>query len=210
MTVTAALSLTDGRFLARLAADAIHARLTGGRLAVQVPPGPLHEDGASFVTLERAGALRGCVGTLEPAQPLHRDVVRNALQAMRDPRLPPVTADDWPALDVKVSVLTRPTPITATTRADLVAALDPGVDGLILHDNDGRRATFLPAVWAKIAEPDRFVAALLRKGGWPPAEWPPGLEALRYGSDEYKDASPREPIASPREPINSPQEPINP
>ncbi|GAA3289901.1 AmmeMemoRadiSam system protein A [Dactylosporangium vinaceum] len=196
MTGTAALSLADGRFLARLAADAVYARLTGTRLTTAIPPGsPLHDDGATFVTLERAGALRGCVGTLEPRRPLHRDAVRNAWEAMRDPRLPPVTIDDWPALDVKVSVLSAPQPLVATTRAELAAALRPGVDGLILRC-DGRRATFLPAVWAKIPDPDLFLAALLRKGGWATGEWPASLEALRYGSQEYRDPSPRDPITA--------------
>ncbi|WP_433056094.1 AmmeMemoRadiSam system protein A [Dactylosporangium sp. CS-033363] len=194
MTVTAALSLTDGRFLARLAADAIHARLTSTRMTSTIAPdSPLQADGASFVTLERAGALRGCVGSLEPVQPLHRDVVRNAVQAMRDPRLPPVTEADWPALDVKVSILSHPEPIAARSRDELLAALRPGVDGLILRE-DGRRATFLPSVWAKVTEPGQFVDALLRKGGWPAGEWPEGLQALRYGSTEFHDKAPRDPI----------------
>ena len=193
MTVTAALSATDGRFLARLAADAVHARLTGARLAARIPPdSPLHDDGASFVTLERAGALRGCVGSLEPIRPLHRDVVHNAMRAMNDPRLPPITAMDWPTLDVKVSVLDRPEPIPSTSRADVVSALRPGLDGLILLSDDGRRATFLPSVWAKVEDAELFVAALLRKGGWPEADWPPGLSAARYASTEFHDHAPRE------------------
>ncbi|WP_426509938.1 AmmeMemoRadiSam system protein A [Dactylosporangium sp. McL0621] len=198
MTVTAALSLTDGLYLARLAAGAVHARLTGAPLEDSVPPGsPLQAHGASFVTLERSGALRGCVGTLEPVQPLHRDVVRNAVQAMRDPRLPPVTSADWPALDVKVSVLTRPEPLPAESRAALVAALRPGVDGLILHDHDhAHRSTFLPTVWAKLPDPEEFVAALLRKGGWPAEGWPSDIEAFRYASTEFRDSAPRLPIAA--------------
>ncbi|WP_432985262.1 AmmeMemoRadiSam system protein A [Dactylosporangium sp. CA-233914] len=199
MTVTATLSLTDGRHLARLAADAIHARLTGDRLSAQIPPGSrLLHNGASFVTLERGGELRGCVGSLEPVRPLHRDVVQNAVRAMHDPRLPPVTADDWPALDVKVSVLSRPEPIPVDGRAKLVAELRPGVDGLILLDGV-RRSTFLPSVWAKAADPEQFLAALLRKGGWPAGDsaagdLPPGLTAMRYTSTEFRDDAPREPI----------------
>jgi AmmeMemoRadiSam system protein A len=192
VTVTATLSLTDGRFLARLAADAVHARLTGARLAARIPPGsPLHDDGASFVTLERGGALRGCVGSLEPVRALHRDVVHNAVRAMNDPRLPPITAADWPALDVKVSVLDRPEPLPAASREELLGALRPGADGLILRDEAGRRATFLPAVWAKVDDPELFVAALLRKGGWPADAWPGDLTALRYGSTEFHDHAPR-------------------
>lgn len=195
MTVTATLSLTDGRFLARLAADAVHARLTGARLAPRLPPeGRVHECGASFVTLERDGALRGCVGTLDPVRPLHRDVVHNAVRAMSDPRLPAVTGADWPLLDVKVSVLDPPEPVPAGSRAELLGALTPAVDGLILTDGP-RRATFLPAVWAKLPDPERFVAALLRKGGWPEDGWPEGLAALRYGSVEFHDRAPRPPLA---------------
>jgi AmmeMemoRadiSam system protein A len=196
VTVQVALSPAEGRLLARLAADAVHARLAGTRLAATLPPdGPLHADGASFVTLERAGDLRGCVGTLEPVRPLHRDVVHNALRAMNDPRLPPVTAADWPLLDVKVSVLGPPTPIPAATREELVAALRPGVDGLVLTDEE-RRATFLPSVWAKVSDADRFVAALLRKGGWPPTVWPATLVALRYTSTEFHDEPPRTALAA--------------
>lgn len=189
--MTATLSLRDGHFLARLAAGAVHARLTGGGLTATLPPGgALHEHRATFVTLECNGALRGCVGSLEPVHPLHRDVVHNARRAMTDPRLPPVTAADWPALDVKVSVLDPPEPIPAADRDELLAALTPGVDGLILIQ-DGRRATFLPSVWAKVADPAQFVAALLRKGGWPAQGWPPGMTALRYGSAEFHDHAPR-------------------
>lgn len=189
--MTAPLSLTDGQLLARLAADAVRTRLTSGRLLAQLPPdGLLHEAGASFVTLERAGALRGCVGTLEAIRPLHHDVVRNALRAMADPRLPPVTADDWPALDVKVSVLDRPCPVPAGNSDELLAALTPGIHGLILAD-DGRHATFLPSVWAKLPDGQRFLAALLRKGGWPDGGWPPGLKAQRYGSTEFHNRAPR-------------------
>jgi AmmeMemoRadiSam system protein A len=198
VTVTAALSLTDGLTLARLAADAVHARLTAARFTAEIPPeSPLHDHGASFVTLERSGLLRGCVGSLEPVQPLHRDVVRNAVQAMNDPRLPPVTAEDWPSLDVKVSVLSRPSPIPAHSLQELLTALRPGVDGLILTDAT-RRSTFLPAVWAKADSPEQFVSALLRKGGWPPGVWPGGLTAERYTSIEYHDDAPRPPLTAPR------------
>jgi AmmeMemoRadiSam system protein A len=182
----------DGRLLAGLAARAVHARLSGERLTAQLPPsGPVHADGASFVTLERAGALRGCVGTLDAIRPLHRDVVHNAVRAMCDPRVPPVTAADWPELDVKVSVLDRPTDLPAGTREELLAALVPGVHGLILTDG-ARRATFLPSVWAKLPSAGQFVDALLRKGGW--SAWPAGMRALAYGSAEFHDHSPRAPL----------------
>jgi AmmeMemoRadiSam system protein A len=144
--------------------------------------------GASFVTLESRGRLRGCVGTIEANRPLHQDVVRNTLRAMRDPRLPPVVAADWPDLDVKVAVLTPGGPLPTTSRADLEAALRPGVDGVLLTDG-WRRATFLPAVWAKLPDPAQFVAGLLGKGGWP--GWPEHVEASRYTTEVFVDPAPR-------------------
>ncbi|GIG52302.1 AmmeMemoRadiSam system protein A [Dactylosporangium siamense] len=190
--MTAPLSPVDGRLLAGLAAGAVRARLSGERLTAQLPrSGPVHADGASFVTLERAGALRGCVGTLEPVRPLHRDVVHNAVRAMQDPRVPPVTAADWPELDVKVSVLDQPADLPAGSRRVLLEALVPHVHGLILTDG-ARRATFLPSVWAKLPSAELFVDALLRKGGW--GEWPAGMRALAYGSTEFQDRSPRPPL----------------
>ena len=43
-------------------------------------PGPLRRPRASFVTLRREGALRGCTGSLEPDGPLVVGVARNAFR----------------------------------------------------------------------------------------------------------------------------------
>ena len=46
---------------------------------------------ASFVTLEKGGRLRGCIGSLEAWRPLAVDVAENAFAAaFRDPRFPAV------------------------------------------------------------------------------------------------------------------------
>jgi hypothetical protein len=189
--MSAPLTAAEGAALAGLAVAAIAARLAGHRLAGSPPDAPaLQAPGASFVTLENGGRLRGCIGTLEPARPLYRDVIRNAVRAMADPRLPPVTAADWPGLDVSISVLSPPETLPCPTREALLAALRPGTDGLILT-HGRRRATFLPKVWKKLPSPDRFVAALLLKGGWPAGQWPPGLSASRYQVVEFRDRPPR-------------------
>lgn len=179
----------EGAALVALALQAMAARLAGQRIEPGVPESErLTAPGASFVTLERTGRLRGCIGTIAARRPLYLDVVRNAVLAMADPRLPRVTAMDWPELDVKVSVLTAPEPIPVDDPAALVHELRPGVDGLVLTDDD-RRATFLPAVWAKVPDPTGFLAALLEKGGW--SAWPAGMRALRYTSIEFVDPAPR-------------------
>lgn len=187
----ATLSAVDGVALVSLAAATIEARLRGRAVPDEVPARPaLVEQRACFVTLEVAGGLRGCIGSIDAVRPLYLDVIRNAQRAMRDPRLPPLTASEWPRLDIKVAVLSPPEAVSAETREELLVALRPGVDGLLLTDG-GCRATFLPAVWDKLPDPARFVEALLAKGGWPVGQWPAGLRAARYTTAEYRDLSPR-------------------
>jgi uncharacterized protein len=181
----------DGSTLATLAATVVGARLAGQPVPDGVPSRPaLTAPGASFVTLEAGGRLRGCIGTIEAARPLYLDVIRNAQRAMRDPRMPPVVVSEWPVLDVKVAVLAPGGSVPAASRAEFVAALRPGIDGVLITDGT-RRATFLPAVWAKLSDPERFVSALLAKGGWPESGWPADLTASTYTTSEYRDPAPR-------------------
>jgi len=188
------LSEAQGTALVRYAAAAVWSRLSGVPADGRPPMEPaLRALGASFVTLERDGSLRGCIGTLEAARPLYRDVTRNAVRAAADPRLPPVNPTEWSTLDISVSVLSRTEPLAVQCLKELWAALRPGVDGLILIAGP-RRATFLPAVWAKLPEPDAFVAALLIKGGWPRDELPLGASVRRYTTISFHDAGPRSPL----------------
>ncbi|MCC3765473.1 AmmeMemoRadiSam system protein A [Glycomyces sp. TRM65418] len=149
---------------------------------------------ATFVTLERDGALRGCIGTLTALRPLAFDVVRNARLAARDPRLPPVLEAEVETLRCTVTILSPAEPIAVRGFGALFDVLRPGRDGLTLRDGGARRATFLPSVWANLPEPERFVAALLRKGRWPEplwsgelrsAPWPHGLAAERYATRSF-------------------------
>ena len=187
------LSAADGEYLVRLAAATVHAHLGGTAVNGQAPRSHvLRRVGCSFVTLERHHALRGCIGTLEPSRPLYRDVARNAARAMTDPRLSPLTVDEWPELSVSVSVLGLPEPMRARGLAELHRQLRPRVDGLILTAGS-RQATFLPAVWDRLPAPDEFVAALLAKGGWTADRLPPGIRAHRYTVMEFHSVQGRIP-----------------
>ncbi len=127
----------------------------------------LDQAGATFVTLLRAGKLRGCVGSLEAARPIGADVADNALAAaFRDPRFPALTRDEWPLCSVEVSLLSVPKPIQFADEDHLLALIRAGEDGLIL-EADGRRATFLPQVWESIADTRQFLDELMRKAGVP-------------------------------------------
>ena len=127
----------------------------------------LSQTGATFVTLTSDGALRGCIGSLQAARPLGADVAENALgAAFRDPRFPPMTAEEWPRVRVEVSLLSAPKPMRFADEADLLEQLKPGEDGVIV-EADGRRATYLPQVWESISDKRQFMRELTRKAGLP-------------------------------------------
>jgi AmmeMemoRadiSam system protein A len=152
---------------------------------------PLQEPRASFVTLERGDQLLGCIGTLMAAEPLVVDVARHALAAaFADPRLPPVTRDDFAEMSVKVSVLTTPEPVPAASFDELVAAVRSGVDGLLVEARR-HRATLLPSVWDHAADTDQFLGVLWQKAGLARGAWPAGVAVSRYTTEEFGDPGPR-------------------
>jgi AmmeMemoRadiSam system protein A len=143
---------------------------------------------ATFVTLTVREALRGCRGTIEPERPLYADVWHNAwASAYTDPRFWPLDERELPSLSIAISVLTALEPLAAQSEAQLLDALEPGRDGLVLRWG-GAAATFLPAVWETLPEPRAFLAQLKAKAGWPPSFWPPDMVALRYGTETFRSA----------------------
>jgi hypothetical protein len=131
----------------------------------------LCEDGASFVTLTIHGDLRGCIGSLEAHQSLALDVREHAYQAaFEDYRFPPLTKSELPAISIEISHLTVPVDLTYETADELLAALKPGVDGVILQDGF-KRATFLPQVWDQLPQAEAFLSHLCAKMGAPADLW---------------------------------------
>ena len=165
-----------GRTLLSIAREEIEQALFQGQKRQKDSPSPrdstsprdapwLRQAGATFVTLTKAGALRGCIGSLEAVRPLGIDAAENALgAAFRDPRFPAMTAGEWPECRVEVSLLSASKPIPFADEADLMAQIQAGEDGLIL-ECDGRRATFLPQVWEALPDKARFLAELMKKAG---------------------------------------------
>ncbi len=147
----------------------------------------LREPGAVFVTLKRQGALRGCVGSLSAVRPLIDDVRENAVAAaLRDTRFPPVEARELEELEVEVTELSVPEPMSFTGEADALAQLRPGEDGVVLRWC-GRRATFLPQVWESLPEPRTFLAHLKRKAGLNEDFWDDAVELERYRARKWSE-----------------------
>lgn len=146
---------------------------------------PLSEPGATFVTLKRAGDLRGCIGTLEATQPLIQDVARHAYAAaFEDPRFRPLQHEELEGLGVEISVISPMEPLAVTDEDALVAALRPGVDGLVLSAGY-HRATFLPSVWQQLEDPRQFLVQLRHKAGLPLDYWDRDLSFQRYTTESF-------------------------
>jgi AmmeMemoRadiSam system protein A len=185
------LTLEEQRTLLRIAREALERGVKGEklpRLDDASLPSHLREDGASFVTLTMRGQLRGCIGALEPYQPLAEDVREHAVAAaLEDPRFPPVSERELNAIEIEVSRLTRPIPLEYKDAEDLLSKLRPHVDGVILRDAF-RRATFLPQVWEKIPDPAEFLDNLCYKMGASPDLWRrKHLEVLIYQVEEFRE-----------------------
>jgi pyruvate formate lyase activating enzyme len=130
--------------LPRVARSAVTAKLHGGP---SEPPfraqGCLAQPGAVFVTVTNAaGDLRGCRGVTAP---IEKDIVRETWHsavtaALHDSRFPAVTATELAQLRFSVTVLG---PVEAVSSP---GELDPGVYGVIVSSNDGRKGVLLPAI----------------------------------------------------------------
>ena len=115
----------DRAVLLDIARQSIALGLQTGQPLVVDPddyPPELGQPLATFVTLRRAGELRGCLGGLEANRPLVSDVAHSAFgAAFRDNRFAPVTADELDQLEIHISILS---PLEPLSVPDEVALLD--------------------------------------------------------------------------------------
>ncbi|MDP3875351.1 MAG: AmmeMemoRadiSam system protein A [Methylobacter sp.] len=172
--------------LLELAKNSIqHGLQTGRPLTVDLAdyPAELTELRATFVTLQINHQLRGCIGMLEAVRPLAEDIAKNAFAAaFNDPRFAPLSAAEFAELDIHLSILTPAEPVSFSSEQNLVAQLQPGVDGLILEEGR-RRGTFLPSVWESLPEPRQFLRHLKQKAGLSPDYWSDTIRIYRYRAE---------------------------
>lgn len=182
------LSLALRQRLLQIAREAVFHRLTrSGDLNINLDhfPAELKVARATFVTLNIEGRLRGCIGSLQAHRELVRDVAGNALSAaFSDPRFKPMTLPEFDCTEVHLSILSPPAVLPITGRADLIANLRPGIDGLIIEEA-GRRATYLPSVWNQLKDPELFVSELRAKAGLPREGWGASTRAFVYQTEEF-------------------------
>jgi AmmeMemoRadiSam system protein B/AmmeMemoRadiSam system protein A len=168
--------------LLKLARSSIEEALRGNTL--ELDPDDYHAhlmfQGAAFVSLHKHGNLRGCIGSLAAHQALALDVMHNSVKAaFEDPRFPALSLEELPEIDIEISVLTKPEPMSCSDEVDCLQQLRPGIDGLVIQSGF-RRATFLPLVWRSLSEPAEFLKHLKQKAGMPVDTWPSDMQVWRY------------------------------
>jgi len=137
----------------------------------EIPAGLLEEKRGVFVTLQKTGRLRGCIGNIEPAKPVLEGVRENALHAaLDDSRFSPVTPEELADIDIEVSLLTVPEKLDHSDARDLLRQVIPFRHGVIV-EKGSHRATFLPQVWEQLPDPESFLTQLCLKARLDPDAW---------------------------------------
>src|ERR1035441_5393180 len=159
------------RILLAIAHEAIQATLEGRQLPTAPLDQPeLAEPRGVFTTLylRTDGGrhqLRGCVGYAMPVAPLHRAVAETArAAAFDDSRFSPLTMEEYPHLDISLSILSRLEPIAAET-------VEIGRHGLLISQGN-RRGLLLPQVAIEQGwDRENFLEQTCRKAGLPTDAW---------------------------------------
>jgi len=143
-------------------------------------PDLFHARAGCFVSIKtREGDLRGCIGTIEPVtDTLAEEIIANAISAAtRDPRFPPVRADELPNLKYSVDVLSAPEPCR-------LEDLDPKIYGVIVEDKSGsRRGLLLPDLEA-IDDAEQQVEIASGKAGIAPNA---NVKLFRFRAERYSE-----------------------
>jgi AmmeMemoRadiSam system protein B/AmmeMemoRadiSam system protein A len=115
-----------------------------------------------FVTINKNGKLRGCIGRIIGDQPLYLSCQQMAhAAALQDPRFPQVTEDELDDLEVEISILT---PMKRVTNTDEIVI---GRDGLYIRKGM-YSGLYLPQVAAEYGwTVDEFLAQTCYKAGLP-------------------------------------------
>ncbi len=165
------LTEQQGQWLLKFARQTLRYKMGEGT-APTAPSDPvLSVEAATFVTLKKAGQLRGCIGNLEPVGPLWQGVRDNAINAaLNDYRFSPLTVEELPTVHLDISILSKAQPLSYQAPEELPAKLRPGIDGVILRDGQCS-ATFLPQVWEQLASAEQFLDHLCLKAGLPRDLW---------------------------------------
>jgi AmmeMemoRadiSam system protein A len=179
----AVLSDADRRALLRLARDAIAEAVCRQSLPQNIPSeGIFSFRRGAFVTLHVDRRLRGCIGVIEPEEPLGDVIVRCAASAAsQDPRFPPLRSEELRALQIEISLLSPPQPIR-------VQDVEIGRHGLLIA-RSSTRGLLLPQVAVEHRlNVEQFVQETCRKAQLPLDAWrEPDVRLLGFTCEVFSE-----------------------
>jgi AmmeMemoRadiSam system protein B/AmmeMemoRadiSam system protein A len=142
---------------------------------------------ACFVTLNKYGMLRGCIGNLNAQDNLYKAIMENAVNAaVKDPRFKPVTYGELSEITIEISVLSSPEKIFYDDDNDLLRQIEG--KGVIISAGFNR-ATYLPQVWEQLPFPEEFISQLCLKAGLPADFWRSGtVEIYVYTAQVFGES----------------------
>ena len=129
------LSDSDGAVLVNTARKAVTEFLSNGN-KIKLEPEfekKFSFNSGVFVTLNKTGGLRGCIGFPMPVKKLSRAIVDMAIAAAtEDPRFSPVITKELGDIVFEVTVLTQPIEIDVSDPTEYLSKIKVGRDGLII------------------------------------------------------------------------------
>ncbi|MBW2989225.1 TIGR00296 family protein [Candidatus Woesearchaeota archaeon] len=186
--------------LIRAARDSISSYLSGRGHEAGVIEDELKKDKelseavGVFVTLNRKGELRGCIGFPEGIYPLYEGVIKAARSAaFSDPRFMAVGKDELDDISIEISVLTKPKKIDVKKAEDYIGKVKIGRDGLIIRSMHGS-GLLLPQVaveykWSsKTFLEQTCVKAGMGKDSWKDID---SCEVFSFQSQVFKETEPK-------------------
>jgi AmmeMemoRadiSam system protein A len=174
-------SQAERALLLRLAHDSILSALEHREIPFDPPTEHLAQPRGVFTSLHLGGELRGCVGYVLPISPTYRAVAETArAAAFEDTRFYAVTLAEAPDLEIELSILTLPQPISAD-------AVEIGRHGLLISMG-GHRGLLLPQVpvehhWDR----ETFLEQTCRKAGLPQDAWMRGAAIEGFTAEVFGD-----------------------
>lgn len=173
-------------FVIDVCKKSILAGLNNEKPAFERIPAVFKESGACFVTLEKNGDLRGCIGSIIAHGPLIEDLIKNAQNsAFSDSRFLPLKKDEFKDLSINVSLLSAPEQMHFEDETDLLDQIRQNIDGIIIKDGN-HQAVYLPSVWEQLPDKSLFLDSLKIKAGMPPKHFSETFEAYKFTTEYIK------------------------
>jgi len=137
-----------------------------------------------FVTLEVFGKLRGCIGVIEPREPLRESIIHCAQSAaINDPRFSPLQREEVSGLEIEISVLFELFPIS-------LQQIQIGKHGLVVV-TENHRGLLLPQVATehKLSR-EEFLEETCHKAGLPRDAWrAPQTKIYAFTCEIFREGS---------------------